>query len=487
MPEKFVVVGAGPVGSLAALYAAVRGYHVELYELRPDLRDPATTPLNFTKSINLAISERGVNSLRQTGLTTLVKDVVSSTTPMKGRMLHLRKQGKYVREAQLYDARGKNLLALDRTSLNKTLLDALESMPNVKLFFHHKVVGVDFNKKLAWFERRTPSDPSSRGTEIEISFDFMIGADGAHSAVRYHLMKFTPVAYQQEYIDKLWCQFHVAPSPKDGKYRLPPNYLHIWPQDEAMFIALPNQDQTFTSTLFLTRQGFSDLDAHPDRLVAYFQDKFPAVVPDLIPADELVKQYNENPHLPLITIKCTPYHFSSSGVIVGDAAHAMVPFYGQGMNAGLEDVRVLFDFLDQYPTDRAKALDQYSKVRTPDAHTINDLALRNYREMASDVKSPLYLLRKKIEETLDVYFPGLGFATQYSRVTFSNMPYSEVQRRAAWQARVLNCAVGGLGVGVLGAMWVWGRGGGWARVKRGVLLGCCWIARGVVGVVRGWE
>ncbi|KAF2110359.1 kynurenine 3-monooxygenase-like protein [Lophiotrema nucula] len=483
MPQKVVVVGAGPVGSLAALYAAVRGHDVEIYELRPDLRDPSTTPLNFTKSINLALSERGINSLRQTGLSELADAVLSETFPMHGRMIHVRKQGQYVREPQLYDARGKNLLAMDRTGLNKTLLDHLESMPNFKFFFNHKLVGVDFRKKLAWFERRAKADDADPGSELELKFDLMIGADGAHSSVRYHLMKFVPMAYQQEYIDKLWCQFHV-PSTPNGDFRLPPNYLHIWPQDEAMFIALPNLDKTFTSTLFLTREGFEQLDAS-GKVVEYFDSKFPGVVPDLITKEELRKQYSTNAHLPLISIKCSPYHFGSSGVIVGDAAHAMVPFYGQGMNAGLEDVRVLFDILDQYPDDRAKALEEYTKQRTPDAQTINDLALRNYQEMATDVKKPLYLLRKWLEETLDLHVPSAGWATQYSRVTFSNMRYSEVLCRSQQQAKILNGIVGiTLGSTLLGGLLLV-RSVGIERLKMGVLRSICWVAKGAHGLVYG--
>lgn len=483
MPEKFLIVGAGPVGSLAALYAAVRGYDVEIYELRPDLRDPQTTPLNFTKSINLALSERGINSVRQSGLAGIADAVLSATIPMHGRMIHVRKQGKYIREPQLYDARGKSLLALDRTGLNQTLLDHLESLPNVRFFFNHKLTGVDFKKKLAWFERHGKSDTAPRGTEIEIPFDFMIGADGAHSAVRFHLMKFVPMSYQQEYIDKLWCQFHVPPS-ADGDFRLPPNYLHIWPQDESMFIALPNSDKTFTATLFLTRSGFEHLD-ESGRVVEYFDFKFPGVVPDLITEDELRIQYSTNQHLPLITVKCSPYHFESSGVIVGDAAHAMVPFYGQGMNAGLEDVRVLFEILDQYPGDRAKALEEYTQQRTPDAHTINDLALRNYREMATDVKSPLYLLRKWIEETLDIYVPSAGWATQYSRVTFSNIRYSVVQAKAQRQAQILNGVVGLTLASAIGTSIWFARSGGAERVKMGILRSICWIARGAARVIQG--
>jgi kynurenine 3-monooxygenase len=376
----------------------------------------------------------------------------------------------------------QNLLAMDRTGLNKALLDHLDAMPNVKFFFSRKLVSVDFRKKLAWFEDRAKKD-SSKSDDIEVKFDLMIGADGAHSAVRYHLMKFVPMSYQQEYIDKLWCQFYVPPTDK-GDFRIPPNYLHIWPQDDSMFIALPNLDKSFTSTLFLTRTGFEDLVAS-GKVVEYFDEKFPGVVPDLITESDLRKQFHEHDHLPLISIKCSPYHFGSTGVILGDAAHAMVPFYGQGMNAGLEDVRVLFDFLDQYPNDQAKALSEYSKQRTPDAQTINDLALGNYREMASDVKKPLYLLRKWIEEKLYIYFPSAGWATQYSRVTFSNMRYSEVQEAAHRQAKILNGVVGFTALSLISSALWFTRAGGMEQAKNGVLRSICVLAQQAQKITKG--
>ncbi|KAF2132017.1 kynurenine 3-monooxygenase [Dothidotthia symphoricarpi CBS 119687] len=478
MAQKVVVVGAGPVGALAALYAAVRGHDVEIYELRSDLRKTNATASSSGKSINLALSERGINSLRKAGLPELADAVLRDTFPMHGRMIHVRKNGEYAREAQLYDARGRSLLAMDRTGLNKTLLDQLEAMPNVTFFFNHKVVGVDFKKKVAWFEHR-PKSETAQGAEFELRFDLMIGADGAHSAVRYHLMKFVPMSYQQEYIDKLWCQFHVPPTPS-GDFRLPPNYLHIWPQDDSMFIALPNMDKTFTSTLFLTRPGFEELSSS-GKIVEYFKAKFPGVVPELITEDELRKQFTTNEHLPLISIKCTPYHYGSTGVIVGDAAHAMVPFYGQGMNAGLEDVRVLFEFLDKNPNNQEKALAEYTEERTPDAQMINDLALGNYREMASDVKKPLYLLRKWIEETLYIHVPSAGWATQYSRVTFSNMRYSEVLQASQRQTKIFNGVLGLALASLVGSTLWFARAGGLHRAKMGILRSICWVAQRMQG------
>ncbi|KAK8237635.1 kynurenine 3-monooxygenase [Phyllosticta capitalensis] len=488
--QKTVVVGAGPVGALAAIYAARRGDEVEIYELRGDLRDPDTTLLNFTRSINLALSERGINSMRKAECPGLLESVLDETIPMYGRMIHGSQNGQNTQEAQLYDVRGRFLRAIDRSSLNTRLLDELESMPNVKFFFHHKLVGADFKNNVAWFEhlktaaqQATSTTTSSGNREVEVKFDLMIGADGAHSAVRYHMMKYARMDYMQEYIDTLWCEFRMDPAPhseNDG-FKIPPNYLHIWPGKEFMFIAIPSLDKSFTCTLFLPADGFAELDANPDRLVPFFQKHFPGVVPDLISEEALQRQFSENPHLPLISIKCSPYHYGSSAVILGDAAHAMVPFYGQGMNAGLEDVRVLYDCLDQFspPADkepetataldasnyalvngdpvartnaRARALDAYSALRRPDAHTINDLALRNYVEMRSDVTSPLYRLRKAVEEWLSVRVPSLGFATQYSRVTFGNERYSDVKQAVVRQSQVLLAAM--LTSTVAAAGWV---------------------------------
>ncbi|KAF2756276.1 FAD/NAD(P)-binding domain-containing protein [Pseudovirgaria hyperparasitica] len=470
--QKTVVVGAGPVGALAALYAATRGDNVEIYELRGDLRDPNTVPLNFTRSINLALSERGINSLRKADRPALLDAVLKETIPMHGRMIHGKRLGKLFEQSQAYDIHGRAILAVDRGGLNKRLLDELESMPNVKLFFNHKMTGADFKKNLAWFERSDQPRADrvdNRGIEIEVDFDLLIGADGAHSAARFHLMKFARVSYQQDYIDTLWCEFTVPPA-EDGSFRLSPNHLHIWPGEEFMFIAIPSLDKSFTCTLFAPVATFTHLDADPDsHLTPFFDTNFPGVLHTLISPAALRAQYTQNSHLPLISIKCTPYHFGSSAVILGDAAHAMVPFYGQGMNAGLEDVRVLYDILDAHAHTsphtareareeaRARALQQYTATRHPDATTINDLALRNYTEMRSDVRSPAYKLRKWIEEQLNAWVPALGWATQYSRVSFGNERYSDVERAARHQqavlGHVLRLAVGS-GVG-LGLVWAW--------------------------------
>ncbi|KAI9788018.1 MAG: kynurenine 3-monooxygenase, mitochondrial precursor [Candelina submexicana] len=519
--QKTLVIGAGPVGALAALYAAGRGDEVEVYELRSDLRDPTTTPLNFTKSINLALSERGINAMRHTQCKDLLEAVLEDTIPMHGRMIHGRdKAGHLYQESQEYDVHGRFIRAVDRAGLNKRLLDEIERLPNVKLCFNHKLTGADFKKNIAWFEQRksspkkdNPTNPttsesskpgSERDNEISVSFDFLIGADGAHSAARFHLMKFARMDYQQEYIDTLWCEFQIPPLPasEGGGFRLSPNHLHIWPGGEFMFIGIPSLDHSFTCTLFLPERHFSDLsNSPPSSLLEFFNTNFPGVVPELITPGNLQQQFSSNPHLPLISIKCTPYHYGSSAVILGDAAHAMVPFYGQGMNAGLEDVRVLFEILDKHirtdanPQDperrntlRAAALAEYTHQRTPDAATINNLALRNYTEMRSSVRSPLYRIRKFVEETVDKYVPGLGWQTQYSRVSFGNERYSEVEKAVRRQSRTLIGILGlsfGLAIGVAGFQW-WK----WkdARARPGYLSSwLLFLARKTEGLERTWR
>lgn len=396
---------------------------------------------------------------------------------------------------------------MDRAGLNKRLLDYLGKMPNVSFRFNHKLTGADFDKNTAWFEQRSgvattdhaqnPTQPTSskqhqdRAAEISVPFDFLIGADGAHSATRYHMMKYARVNYQQEYIDTLWCEFIIPADSATGSFTISPNHLHIWPGKSFMFIAIPSLDKSFTCTLFAPSAHFAHLVESPDNLIPFFQQYFPGVCPELITPDDLHRQFRENPHLPLISIKCTPYHYRSSGVILGDAAHAMVPFYGQGMNAGLEDVRVLFNFLDEHGVydpsmrggkgraeARASALQAYTAQRTPDASAINDLALRNYEEMRSSVVSPLYRVRKWVEERVNKYIPSLGWSTQYSRVSFENERYSEVEKAVQKQSRILMGVLGFslLGLGSAGGLWWW-RGNHTARPGRLVAQWLTWAAK----------
>lgn len=446
-----------------------------------DPRDASTTPLNFTKSINLALSERGINALRGAGHDGLLEGIFSTTIPMHGRMIHTKTlTGALKEEAQAYDVHGRFQRSTDRNDLSKRLLDKLATMPNVKIFYEQKLIGANFDAKKAWFEdlRAGPSYPGKRAPEYEVKFDLMLGTDGAHSAVRYHMMKYSRVDFSQEYIDCLWSEFTMLPDPSskhpDG-YRISPNHLHIWPAGLSMFIALPSPEGIFVCTLFAPSALFNKLESGDvNTLISTFDELFPGVT-QLIKPEELQKQFRENPHLPLQNIRCTPHHYSSSVAILGDAANAMVPFYGQGMNAGLESVRVLWDIIDRskeaqsrqeagfspqahedYDIDwhdpdqcLAAALREYTHSRTPDAHAIVDLAVHNYAEMRSGVVSKRYKMRKYIEETLDKYVHWLGWKTQYSRVSFGNEPYSQVITKAKRQGRILDGVFNVVGLSTL--------------------------------------
>ena len=433
--------------------------------------------------------------MRHAGSKDLLDAVLKDTIPMHGRMIHGQdSKGTLTEESQLYDVHGQFQRAVDRNRLNNILLDELEKLPNVSTHWNYKLTGADFDVQKAWFELKASTpDTGGRPREIEVDFDLVLGCDGAHSRVRYDMMKFVRMNFEQSYIDTLWCEFTVPPasSPDSAKevsasakegFKTSPNHLHIWPSEDKMFIALPNMDKSFTCTLFAPSATFTELETSPGTVRPFFEHHFPGAA-DLVGPGKLQEQFSHNPHLPLISIKCSPHHYTSTGVILGDAAHAMVPFYGQGMNAGLEDVRVLFEHLDaeaSTQSGRAKALATYTQTRVPDAHTINDLALANYWEMHAGVRSPLYLFRKSVEEFLSDKLPSTGFATQYSRVSFSNQRYSDVAKSVSQQGKILVRGMLGLAVPIMGwiavVAWRWRRGSGGV----GRIAGSGWRVREVL-------
>ncbi|KAH0610252.1 uncharacterized protein H6S33_011779 [Morchella sextelata] len=456
-PKKVVVIGAGPVGSLAALYFSHANWEVELYELRGDLRLPENLSLNFSKSINLALSDRGIDGLRNVGDNeVLLKKVLEETIPMHGRMIHSGKPSDKGM-SQGYDVHGRFIRSADRWKLNVQILDALAERGNVKMFFNHGLRKMDLDAGEVEFENTKTKE------SVTVHTDLVVGADGAHSATRRLLQKSVQMYYEQTYIDTLWQEYHIPPHPTTGDFQLSPNHLHIWPKQTYMFIAIPSADKTFTCTLFMSPSLFADLGESREKHLAFFKKNFEDVIP-LVGEDALFDQFMRNPRLPLISVKCDPYHYKDRAIIIGDAAHAMVPFYGQGMNAGLEDVRVLFDHLALHPGDLAAALASYSKHRKPDSHCINDLAMRNYIEMRASVTSRAYLARKWVEEMLYAYVPWLGVRTMYSMVSFSSLRYSEVVARVRRQKLWMDTIAGGVVLaGVLGVGFVGLRG------KTGVL------------------
>ncbi|CAL1546667.1 unnamed protein product [Lymnaea stagnalis] len=415
--KHVAVCGGGLVGALNACYMAKRGFKVDLYEMRPDIR---TLEVVKGRSINLALSCRGREALRRVGLEdTITKNGI----PMHARMIH-DLNGK--RRPLLYGNEDQYIMSIDRRLLNEVMLTEVEKFPDVNIHFSHKLVSCDFNSGEAIFE-------NEKGECLTKQFDLIIGCDGAYSSVRKQLMKLSRFDYQQEYIPHGYMELNIPPN-KKNESAMEINYLHIWPRNDYMMIALPNLDKSFTTTLFMPFEIFESITSE-EKLIQFFKDEFPDALP-LLGEAELKQSFFSCKALPLVSIKCHPYHVNDKAVIMGDAAHAMVPFYGQGMNCGMEDCIVFDELLDKYNNNFAKVLPAYTKIRNPDAKAICDLAMYNYTEMRSKVNSRLFLVRKKLDNMLFKLFPNT-WVPLYTMVSFTRIRYHECVQRREWQDKIL--------------------------------------------------
>lgn len=406
--QKIILIGAGLAGSLMAILLAKRGYAVDVYERRPDMRDHLA---DTGRSINLALSARGLHAL---GLAGLERQALEAAIPMKGRMMH-DKAGNLT--FQQYGGGANDFInSVSRRDLNILLMNAAEARENVRFYFQHKCEGVDWETGAV-----TVRDEVAQESRV-VRGATVLAADGAGSAVRRAMEGRPEFSWTVDELSHGYKELTIPPAP-DGGFLIEPNALHIWPRHDFMLIALPNQDKTFTCTLFHPYEGewgFDNLNSD-DRVSEFFDREF-ADTKTLIA--NLTTDFAANPTGKLATVRCYPWSVEDKAVIFGDAAHAVVPFYGQGMNASFEDCAELDACIAAFAPDWGKVFGAFQERRKPNADAIADLALDNFLVMRDQTADPVFLRKKELEILLEKQYPG-EFLSRYSMVSFRRIPYRE--------------------------------------------------------------
>ena len=418
--QRILLVGAGLAGSLLSVYLAQRGMAVDVYERRADMR---ASRISAGRSINLALSTRGIHALREVGLH---DEIMELAIPMRGRMMHA------VDGTLTFQPYGKNdsevIYSVSRGELNKRMMVLAERHERVRMHFHQRCDGIDLSSGSVQFTDEETGKSFSR------SGDTVIASDGAGSAIRQTMQRQQRFNYSQDYLAHGYKELHIPPL-ENGTHQLEKHALHIWPRHAFMLIALPNLDGSFTCTLFLQHDGepgFSSLE-EPDALRSFFLREFPDALA-LMPS--LEEEFFANPVGTLGTIRCYPWHVRGTVALLGDAAHAIVPFYGQGMNCAFEDCTVLNECIDDFDGDWERIFHAYQERRKRNADAIADLALDNFIEMRDSVADERFLLMKKAGLDLEERFPA-HFIPQYSMVTFHRTPYAVARGRGQIQKTIL--------------------------------------------------
>jgi kynurenine 3-monooxygenase len=424
-PRGLTIIGAGLAGSLLAILLARQGWHITVYERRGD---PRVADYESGRSINLALAERGRNALRQAGVE---EAVMAKAVMMRGRMVHPRSGAS---ELQRYGRDDSEVIwSVHRKDLNTTLLQLAEEA-GARIHFHHRLHTVDFDAGYARFIDDRNDQPR------DIHFDTpLIGADGAGSALRAAMNRKSPLGERTDFLDHSYKELEIPPR-ADGSFQIDPNALHIWPRGHYMCIALPNDEGTFTVTLFLPNEGqpsFANVRSGAEA-EALFQRDFADAVP-LIP--DLREDWEQHPPGLLGTLYLDRWHQSGKALLIGDAAHAMVPFHGQGMNCAFEDCVFLARALAE-TADTAQAFALFERERKPNAAAIQQMALDNYLEMRDRVADPAFLLQRELEQTLQARWPT-RFVPHYTMVTFLHTPYAIALERTRLQQRILADATAG--------------------------------------------
>jgi kynurenine 3-monooxygenase len=422
--DKVLIIGAGLCGSLLALRLAQRGFKVEVYESRPDLR---TTDISAGRSINLALSDRGLKALRLCGMEEKAREIC---IPMFGRLMHDTDGNTF---SSNYSGRENEFInSISRGDLNALLLNEAEKNENVNIYFNKKCTNVDIENTIAYFKDYINKE------EFSVNATVIFGGDGAGSSLRKSYVserKFL-FSYSQDYLNHGYKELEI-PADTSGNHQISKEHLHIWPRGDFMLIALPNMDGSFTVTLFLSYDegefNFENLISE-EKITAFFEKEFPDALA-LIP--NIKQEFINNPTGPLGTIKCSPWSYQDKTLLIGDSSHAIVPFYGQGMNASFEDVFVLDEILNQDLGNWKLVFKAYQKARKHDTDAIADLAIDNFHEMKDHVSNPLFKEKRKIEMDLEKTFPT-QYSSKYSLVTFNeNIGYNEAMNRGRAQDKAL--------------------------------------------------
>lgn len=407
--KQITILGAGLVGSLLAVLLAKRGYAVNIFERRPDMR---REKIVAGRSINLALSDRGWKGLEAAGLKAAIEKIA---IPMHSRMVHTPDGSQNM---QAYGQEGQAIYSVSRGALNMALMDLAEQQPGVKIYFNQRADSIDLEKAEVKFD--------AQSAQAVAKGDLIFGADGAYSALRHSMQFLDRFNLSQSYIEHGYKELTI-PAGKDGAHLLYKNALHIWPRKNFMLIALPNLDGSFTCTLFFQFDGtvsFSALKNEAD-IEYFFREYFADAIP-LMPTYKT--DFAANPTASLVTVRCFPWTYKGKACLIGDAAHAIVPFFGQGMNCGFEDCTLVNELMEQHGDDWNKILPDYEKLRKPNADAIADLALNNFIEMRDLVADPHFLHKKKIEKLIAANYTG-KFISPYQMVSFSHIPYAEALRK----------------------------------------------------------
>ncbi|HWR94849.1 MAG TPA: NAD(P)/FAD-dependent oxidoreductase [Flavobacterium sp.] len=415
-PQKIAIVGSGLVGSLLAIYLKRAGHHVHVFDRSPDIRK-----IKFSgRSINLAMSNRGWKALDAVNIGDAVREIA---IPMDKRAIHLVDKINF----QKYGLEGECIYSISRGTLNRKMIDLAEAV-GVEFFFENKVWDVTLS------DATLHIGETERGVWEDKKYDLVFGADGAFSRIRHRMQRQSMFDYSQEFLTIGYKELNI-PANADGSHKLDKNSFHIWPRGEYMLIALPNIDGSFTCTLFMPFEGENSFDSLKERseVEAFFEKNFPDSI-EVIP--DLAEDFFKNPTSTLVTMKCYPWTFEDKVALIGDACHAIVPFYGQGMNAGFEDITVLNELIGIYENDWKAIFSEYQKSRKPNADAIAELSYRNFMEMSTKTADEKFLLQKKIEKLFYEKYPE-KWIPLYSRVTFSDRPYSEALAIGDYQNAIM--------------------------------------------------